>query len=80
MTLVKVSSKNQVVIPKEAREHAHIGPGDELLVIPRRSGGLLFITRNDLLESLKGSAKGTYGNVDEYLRKERASWEESGRS
>ncbi len=74
MTTVKISAKNQVVVPKEAREHLHVGPGDELLVVPK--GGRLIVIRkpDDLLESLYGSGKGIYGSVDRYLRRERESW------
>jgi len=41
MTTVKVNSRNQIVIPKQAREHLGVAPGDELLVIERRDGMLL---------------------------------------
>lgn len=74
MTTVKISAKNQVVVPKEAREHLHVGPGDELLVVPK--GGRLIVVRKppDLVESLHGSGRGVYGRVDRYLRRERESW------
>jgi AbrB family looped-hinge helix DNA binding protein len=74
MTTVKISSKNQVVVPKEARDHLGVGPGDELLVVPK--GGRLIVLRRppDVLEDLAGSAKGIYGGGARYLRKERKSW------
>jgi len=77
MRTVKLSKKNQMVLPKEAREHIGAGPGDELVVIQRRNGMLILAKPEDILESLKGSGKGIYGDVDEYLRKERASWRKS---
>lgn len=74
MITVKMSSKNQIVIPKQAREHLGIAPGDQLLVIERRDGMLLVAKPQDLVASLRGSGNGTYGDVDKYLKKERRSW------
>lgn len=33
MGIQRLSSKNQIVIPKEAREAMHVKGGDELLVV-----------------------------------------------
>ena len=74
MTTVKMSSRNQIVIPKQGREHLGIAPGDELLVIQRRGGMLLVAKPQDLVASLRGSGNGAYGDVDKYLKKERRSW------
>ncbi len=74
MTTVKLSKKNQMVLPREARERLGVGPGDEVVIIPRRNGGVLIDTPAGLFKHLRGSAKGIYGDVDEYLRRERASW------
>jgi len=74
MRTVKLSKKNQMVLPKEAREHLGVGPGDELLVIQRRNGTVLIAKSEELVRSLRGSGKGAYGRVDRYLRKERGSW------
>lgn len=35
MTAVKMSSKNQIVLPKGTRNHLKLKPGDELAFIPR---------------------------------------------
>ena len=75
MTTVKLSSKNQVVVPKGAREELHLKPGDELLAAWRGNVLLLTPKPKDIVAALAGSAKGIYGDVDEYLREERASWE-----
>lgn len=74
MTTVKVSSRNQIVIPKQARERLDIAPGDQLLVIERRDGMLLVAKPQDLVASLRGSGSDAYGDVDKYLKKERRSW------
>jgi len=75
MTSVKISSKNQIVVPKEARERMGVGPGDELLVVAKRDRIIILPKPDDLLGCLAGSAKGIYGDVDEYIRIERASWD-----
>ena len=40
-TTVTLSSKNQIVVPREAREKLHIGPGDELLVLAKEDRAVL---------------------------------------
>ena len=75
MTTAKLSKQNQMVLPKQAREHMGVGPGDEFLVICRRNGSILLIKPDQMLAALKGSGKDTYGDTDEYLRRERASWD-----
>jgi AbrB family looped-hinge helix DNA binding protein len=74
MTTVKLSSKNQVVVPREAREALGVGAGDEILIVPK--GDVVIITRKppDIVKALYGSGKGMYGDVKRYLRRERASW------
>jgi AbrB family looped-hinge helix DNA binding protein len=80
MTTAKISAKNQVVVPKETREHLHVGPGDELLFVPK--GGRVIVLRkpDDVLESLRGSGKGAFVRGDRYLRRERGSWNRTKRS
>lgn len=52
---VKMSSKNQIVVPKEAREALALRPGDRLLVTVR-DDGVLEMERQprDLTEKLEG--------------------------
>lgn len=38
--VVTVADRGQVVIPKEARDHFNIKPGDKLLVVGNRDKGL----------------------------------------
>ena len=74
MTTIKLSSKNQVVIPKEARDHLGVGPGDELLVVPKGDRVILLAKPTDVVEALAGSGRGIYGGAKRHLKRERASW------
>jgi len=56
-TTVKVSSKYQVVIPKEVREELGIKPGEKLYVMIRDDGTIMF-RRPPQIEDLIGLAKG----------------------
>jgi len=79
MTTVKISGKNQVVVPKEAREHLGVGPGDELLVVPKGDHVIIMAKPQDAWGALAGSAKGLYGGADLYLKDERRSWKDRDR-
>ena len=74
MTTVKLSSKNQVVIPKETRDHLGVGPGDELLVVPKGDRVILLAKPTDVVDALAGSAPGIYGGAKRHHKRERASW------
>lgn len=75
MTTVKLSSKNQIVLPKEAREHLRVGPGDELLVVPKGQTVILVPKPKDAVKALAGTGKGIYGKSHRYLKRERRSWQ-----
>jgi len=74
MTTVRLSSKNQMVLPKEARERLGVGPGDELIVAPKGDGVVVISKPKDFVEALEGSGRGVYGDVKQYLKRERTSW------
>ena len=44
----KVGEKGQIVIPKEAREHFGIAPGDTLLILGDEDNGVI-VSRPDVL-------------------------------
>lgn len=46
--MVKVGTKGQIVIPKEARELFNIQPGDQLMMIGDEASGLAIITSEQL--------------------------------
>lgn len=72
MGCLKLSSKNQIVLPKEARDAMRVKGGDELLVVVKGSITLLMPKPENYAEALAGKGKGVY--PADYLKKERRSW------
>ncbi|KAF0145828.1 MAG: AbrB family transcriptional regulator [Nitrospirae bacterium] len=72
MQTVKLSSKNQIVIPKEAREAMHLKGQDELLIVVKGNVTLIMPKPKSYRSELSGSGKGIYKKT--YLQKERQSW------
>lgn len=68
-----LSSKNQIVIPKEAREALRIKPGDKLLVVSRGDRVIVLQKPESQHAAIRGLAAGIYSQG--YLRKERKSWD-----
>ena len=72
MPYLKLSSKNQIVLPKEAREAMKVKGGDQLLAVVKGNVTLLTPRPKKYARALSGLGKGMYpGN---YLKKERRSW------
>jgi AbrB family looped-hinge helix DNA binding protein len=76
-TKVTLSSKNQIVVPKEAREKLNIGPGQELLVLVKENRIVLIPRPQDFVDRMAGLHKDVWTDVDtdSYLEEERDSWE-----
>lgn len=72
MPIVKLSTKNQIVIPKEARESMHLKGRDELLVVVKNNLTIIMPKPKSYRETLSGIGKGLYGKG--YVKKERRSW------
>lgn len=72
MQTVRLSSKNQIVIPREAREAMHLKGKDELLVVVKGAITLIMPKPEKYGSELSGSAKGIYS--EDYLLTERKSW------
>lgn len=72
MAEATLSSKNQIVIPREAREALNLKPGDKLLVTVEDGRVLVLQKPKSYRAALRGIAKGVYPKG--YLKKERASW------
>lgn len=72
MVEATLSSKNQIVIPREAREALDLKPGDKLIVTTV-GGKIIVMERPDSYHAaLAGIARGLYPK--DYLKKERKSW------
>ncbi len=72
MSTVKLSSKNQIVIPSDARHKLALKPGDRLKVLVRGDSICLVKEPDNYVEKLYGSGKNIYD--DNYLVAERESW------
>ena len=72
MSEVTLSAKNQIVIPREAREALDLKPGDKILVQVRAGRVLILEKPKSYAAALRGLAKKTYPKG--YLQKERDSW------
>ena len=72
MAEAKLSSKNQIVVPLEARKALGLKPGDKLLIVPR--GDTLIVMRKpkNYAKAIIGMAKDMY--PPDYLERERESW------
>jgi AbrB family looped-hinge helix DNA binding protein len=69
---VKLSGKNQIVIPREARIALNIKAGDRVLVVVRNGTVILLPKPKRYSKSLRGIARGLY--PPDYLGRERESW------
>lgn len=76
-TKVTLSSKNQIVVPKEAREKLNIGPGQEMLVLVKENRIVLIPRPQDFVDRMAGLHKDVWTGVDtdSYLEEERDSWQ-----
>lgn len=70
MAEATLSSKNQIVIPREAREALQLKPGDKLLV--RVTAGKIVILEKPKSYHRAVLGRGSYSK--DYLKKERDSW------
>ena len=70
MAEAKLSSKNQIVIPREAREALQLKPGDKLVVRVLGEKMLILEKPKSFHRAILG--RGTYPK--DYLKKERESW------
>ncbi|MDH4082959.1 MAG: AbrB/MazE/SpoVT family DNA-binding domain-containing protein [Nitrospira sp.] len=72
MAIQRLSSKNQIVITREARQAMGVKGGDELLVVVKDDLTLIMPKPKRYAKVLQGLAKGTYPT--DYLKRERRSW------
>lgn len=72
MAEATLSSKNQIVIPREAREALDLKPGDKLVVSAIGDKIIIMERPKSYRAALAGIARGLYPK--DYLKKERHSW------
>jgi AbrB family looped-hinge helix DNA binding protein len=72
MTEATLSAKNQIVIPREAREALGLKPGDKILVLIRGGEVLVLQKPKSYHVAIRGLARGAYPK--RYLKEERQSW------
>lgn len=73
MAEATLSSKNQIVIPRAAREALRVKPGDKLAVVVRGERVIVLQKPRSPHAAIRGLARGVYGKS--HLGKERQSWE-----
>jgi len=73
MTQATLSRKNQIVVPREAREALDVKAGDKLMVVVR--GEVVIVLQKPKIhrKAISGLARGLYPAG--YLRKERRGWD-----
>lgn len=73
MSEATLSAKNQIVIPREAREALQVKPGDKLVVVVRGERVIILQKPKAHHSAIRGLARGSYSRS--YLQKERRSWD-----
>ena len=73
MAEATLSTKNQIVIPREAREALGVKAGDKLAVVARGDRVIVLRKPKSPHVAIRGLARGAY--PEGYLEKERRSWE-----
>jgi len=73
MAEATLSTKNQIVIPREAREALQVKPGDKLVVVVRGDRVIILQKPKSHHAAIRGIGHGIYSRA--YLQKERRSWE-----
>jgi len=73
MAEVTVSSKNQIVIPREVRERLGVKPGDKLIVVVQDGDVIVLQKPKSYRDAITGLGRGVYPAG--YLEKERQSWD-----
>ena len=70
---VKLSSKNQIVIPREVRSALGVKAGDKMVIVTRGEKAIMLRKPKRYSKATAGMAKGIYPS--DYLKAERESWQ-----
>jgi len=73
MAEATLSSKNQIVIPREARQALGVQAGDKMLVVVRGERVIVLQKPKSHRAALRGLGRGAYPR--NHLQKERRSWD-----
>lgn len=73
---VTMSSKNQIVVPREAREKLNLHPGSQFLVLCKEDRIVLVPRPDDFVKRMAGLHCDAWVGTDDYLEKEREKWGE----
>jgi len=73
MAQAKLSSKNQIVIPREARQALRVKAGDQLMVVVRGERVIVLEKPKAHHTAIRGLGAGVYSAG--HLAKERKSWD-----
>jgi AbrB family looped-hinge helix DNA binding protein len=75
-TMITVSSKYQIVIPREAREKLNLKTGDKLIIKANNEKIIIYPQPKSYAKYSLGLGKETWRGIDatEYVRKERETW------
>lgn len=77
MTTVKISSKNQITIPKALLDALHLKGGSRVIIESRKDGVLIRPRKGSITDEYYGYAKTAWrklGGGEKHLKKERDSW------
>ena len=77
-SVVTLSSKSQIAIPKSVRQKLAIGPGDQLILNVEKDGLILKPKPKSYSKHLRGLHRTIWRSVEatDYVRKERETWED----
>jgi len=79
MITLTASPQGQITIPLDIRKTLNIKAGTKLILSLTGIEKLISITLTphpkSWVDAISGSGKNIFGNADEYLKKERASWD-----
>jgi len=74
--MVKVSSKYQIVIPREAREKLNLKAGDKLIIKANNEKIIIYPQPKNYAKYSLGLGKEIWQGIDatEYVKRERETW------
>ena len=75
-TMIKVSSKYQIVIPRDIREKLNLKAGDNLIIKTNNEKIIMYPQPKSYAKYALGLGKEIWQGIDaaEYVRKERETW------